>query len=307
MWSIIVHGGAGAIPGPLEAQHRAGCARAVEVGAALLARGASALDAAQAAVRVLEDDPTFNAGVGATLDARGLPLTDAAVMRGEDLAYGAVGQVLGVRNPIDLARAVLEDGRHCLLVGPNAVEFARDAGVALCDPARHLTEATIRAYTARREEEARSGRRAATADWDPQEGLGVDRGNTVGAVARDAAGGLAAATSTGGLLMRYPGRVGDSPVAGAGTYADAELGALSATGHGETMLRTVFALRALQAAQAADPTEALLAALDDARARVGGKGGAILVLPDGRLAHARNTRGMGVAGQREGEALFTAF
>jgi beta-aspartyl-peptidase (threonine type) len=295
VWSIIVHGGAGAIPGPLEAQHRAGCARAAEAGAA------------QAAVRILEDDPAFNAGIGATLDARGLPLTDAAVMRGDDLAYGAFGQALGVRNPIDLARAILDDGRHCLLVGPNAVEFARDAGIQLCDPAQHLTPATVRAFTARREEEARTGRREATADWDPQEGDGAGRGNTVGAVARDARGSLAAATSTGGLLMRYPGRVGDSPVAGAGTYADRELGALSATGHGETMLRTVFALRALQAAQAGDPTEALHRILEWASERGGGKGGAILVLPDGRLAHARNTRGMGVGGVRAGEALFTGF
>ena len=307
MWSIIVHGGAGAIPGPLEAKHRAGCARAAAAGAALLAEAASALDAAQAAVRVLEDDPAFNAGVGATLDARGLPLTDAALMRGDDLAYGGIGQVLGVRNPIDLARAILDDGRHCLLVGPNALDFARAAGVRLCDPAQHLTPATIRAFTARKEEEVRAGPRAATADWAPEEGDGADRGNTVGAVARDARGSLAAATSTGGLVMRYPGRVGDSPVAGAGTYADAALGALSATGHGETMLRTVFALRALMAAQAGDPTEALRRALDDARARLGGKGGAILVLPDGRLAHARNTRGMGVAGQRQGEAPFTGF
>lgn len=309
MWSIIVHGGAGAIPGPLEAEHRAGCAAAAAIGAEILAAGGGALDAACAAVRALEAHPAFNAGVGSTLDARGLPLTDAAVMRASDLGYGAVGQVLGVAAPIDLARAVLEDGRHCFLVGPGAVDFARRQGLALEDPGRHVTEKTAAAWRRRRDEEARSGPLPATADWAPEPAPPEeDRGNTVGAVVRDAAGEIVAATSTGGLVLRYAGRVGDSPVIGAGTYADPELGALSATGHGETMLRTVFALRALQALKtAADPSAALAEALERARARVGGRGGAIAVLPDGRLLHARNTRGMGVAGQIQGCDPFTGF
>jgi beta-aspartyl-peptidase (threonine type) len=135
-------------------------------------------------------------------------------------------------------------------------------------------------------------------------------GNTVGAVARDAQGGLAAATSTGGLLMRLPGRVGDTPIPGAGTYARDDLGALSATGHGETMMRTVFAYQALLDLAEAGPAEAeqvLSRALGAAEGRTGGTGGAIAVLPDGTLAFARTTPHMGVAGRRAGAATFTAF
>jgi beta-aspartyl-peptidase (threonine type) len=286
VWSIIVHGGAGVIDPSQEKFHRAGCLAAVEAARPILERGGDALDACCAAVRSLEDDPTFNAGIGSVLDRAGQPATDALVMRGSDLGYGAVGCVIGVRHPVDLARAILEDGRHCLLVGPGAIELAREKNVALCDPALLITE------------------RSRTS-WEKSK-----EGDTVGAVCRDARGTLAVASSTGGTYLRLPGRLGDTPIAGAGSYARNDLGALTATGHGETMLRTVFAysaLLALKESGAADLAGVLKRELDAATDAAGGRGGALAVLPDGRLAFARNTAHMGVAWQREGEAPGSAF
>lgn len=298
MWSIIVHGGAGAIDASLEETHRAGCLAAVEVARPILASGGSAVDACCEAVRVLEDDPAFNAGLGSTLDATGAPATDAAIMRGADLGYGAVACVVGVRHPIDLAKAVMDDGRHCLLVGPPAVDFAREKGIELCDPSVMITERARAIWEKRSKEGVEAGE-----DWKP--------GGTVGAVALDSHGVVAAATSTGGTLLRLPGRVGDSPIAGAGTYARKDLGALSATGHGETMQKTVFAYSALlslaEAGAGADLAEVLLRELDAARNAAGGRGGAIAVLPDGRVAFARNTAHMGVAWQRSGASPGSAF
>ncbi|MCC7382147.1 MAG: isoaspartyl peptidase/L-asparaginase [Deltaproteobacteria bacterium] len=296
MASIIVHGGAGAIDEAQSAPHRLGCQRAAEAGARVLAAGGLALDAVIAAVRVLEDNPVFNAGTGGALDEDGLVLLDAAVMRGADLAYGAVGAVAGVQHPIDLARAVLDDGRHSILVGPGAIRFARKKGIALVDPRRLATDPSrAKWWFATAERRAESER---------------PTGDTVGAVARDARGGVAAATSTGGILGKYAGRVGDSPVAGAGVYARDDLGAISATGHGETILKTVLgfqALAALSRAPERPAAQVLTEALDDATARAGGRGGLIVALPDGRVAFARNTPHMGVAWIEAGGDVQTAF
>lgn len=286
MWSIIVHGGAGAIDAALSEVHQAGCRRAAEAGRAILAAGGSAVDAVVAAVRVLEDDPVFNAGVGGALDADGVVMTDAAIMRGSDLGYGAVGAVTGIRRPIELARAVMEDGKHALLVGPGALAFARARGIERCDP------------------------RALETDPSRAKWWATQVGDTVGAVARDARGELAAGTSTGGLLGKYAGRVGDSPIAGAGTYARSDWGGISATGHGETMMRTVFAFAALTALRdrGARPGSAILdAQLEEARIRVGGRGGAIAVLADGTPVWARNTAHMGVAWATEDGAAGSTF
>lgn len=305
MWSIVVHGGAGAISKAVESAHRRGVSRAAEAGAAVLAAGGPSLDAVVAAVRVLEADPTFNAGRGGALDERGLVSSDAAVMRGSDLAYGAVGAVAGVPHPVDLARAVLDDGRHALLVGPGAVDFARRKGMKLVDPLRLRTEHAITEWR-RRQAEALEKGGDPFAGWSEAPGERHD-GDTVGAVAQDARGVIAAATSTGGLTMRYPGRVGDSPIAGAGTYARDDLGGVSCTGHGETMMKTVLAYHTLIALRGAAPShggvtaaprcaaDILRRVLDDATARVGGRGGLIVVLPDGTTAYARNTAHMGVA------------
>lgn len=303
-WSIIVHGGAGHISNALASRHEQGCGAAAAVGAAILEADGTAMDAVCAAVRALEDDDAFNAGHGAALDEDGLPTLDAAICRASDLAYGAVAAVLGVVHPIDLARAILEDGRHCLLAGPAALRFARAHHVDLAHPAVHETERALKEWARRRAE----GRGDMTADWKPTDEDPAQGGGTVGAVALDQSGELVAGTSTGGLHMKTAGRVGDSPIAGQGTYADPELGAMSATGHGETMMRTVFALRALMAMKGVKDLDASLqSSLQSATDAIGGKGGAIAVLPDGRIVHQRNTRGMGVAYQCQGQPLRTAF
>lgn len=294
MWSIVVHGGAGAVKDSLADRHKAGCTRAISAGAALLRDGAGAVDAACAAVRVLENDPAYNASRGGALDTRGIVTVDAAIMRGSDLGYGAIGAVAGVARAIDLARAVMEDGVHSLLVGPSAVAFARSRGVPLLDPDLLATEDRKRDLAKRIVELAREGANVAE-DWTPSEG------GTVGCVAMDESGTIVAATSTGGLTAKYPGRVGDSPIAGAGTYARNDLGGVSATGHGETMMKTVFAYQLLLSLRGATPLEApaiIRADLDQAARRAGGNGGAITVLPDGTVAFGRNTPHMGVAWAR---------
>lgn len=311
MWSIIVHGGAGAILDSVKERHLAGCRRAAEAGASVLGRGGVSLDAVCAAVRVLEDDPTFNAAHGGALDERGFVTVDAAVMRGSDLAYGAVGAVAGVRRAVDLARAVLEDKRHSLLVGRPAVEFARRKGVPLCDPEALVTEHTLAEWR-RRSDELRRAKTGADPGAPAPEAADMltATGGTVGAVAIDQAGVISAATSTGGLVCRYAGRVGDSPIAGAGTYARDDLGGVSATGHGETMMRTVLAyqvLLALRGVPAESASATIRGEIDQATARAGGRGGLIAVLPGGAVAWARNTPHMGVAWAADGQPAGADF
>jgi beta-aspartyl-peptidase (threonine type) len=270
--AIVVHGGAGERrEGPDLEAARAGCAAAAAAGFALLERGASALDAVEAAVRVLEDDPRFNAGVGSCLTRAGTAEMDASIMSGDGLRAGAVGAVSGVRNPIVLARRILEAGEHLLLVADGALAFGREAGVELVPADFHVTPAA----------------RAALAVRDAAAAPG-----TVGAVAIDAAGHVAAATSTGGTLGKRPGRVGDSPLVGAGTYADDEAGAASATGHGERIIQVALTKHAVELMRAgvAAPEAAgrALAALD----RVAGKGGLIVVDRGGAVGAAFNTLSM---------------
>jgi beta-aspartyl-peptidase (threonine type) len=220
--AIVVHGGAGGLardPERVE-RMRAGAAAAVEAGHAVLAAGGPAVDAVEAAVVVLEDDPEFNAGRGAALTEYGRVELDASMMDGTTRRAGAVAAVRGVRNPIRAARAVLEDGRHVLLVGAPATEFAATAGLRFESETWFVTERERRALTA--------------------VGATGARG-TVGAVARDAGGCLAAATSTGGVSGQRLGRVGDSPLVGAGTWADDETVAVSCTGHGESIIRSALA------------------------------------------------------------------
>jgi beta-aspartyl-peptidase (threonine type) len=211
---IVVHGGAGNWPQERREAARDGIEEAVQAGCAVLADGGDALDAAQAAVVVLEDDPVFNAGRGSVLDERGFVLMDASVMRGCDRAAGAVAALRGIRNPVLAARAVLEEGRHVMLAGDPAGRFAREAGLDTAPEAWFRTAERRRAF---------------------------ERGGTVGAVARDANGRLAAATSTGGTGGKHPGRVGDSPIIGAGTWADDATVAVSCTGDGEAIIRIALA------------------------------------------------------------------
>lgn len=309
MWSLIVHGGAGPIDDRQSEPHQAGCRRAIDAGARVLEGGCSALDAAQAAVRVLEDDEVFNAGVGGAVDETGLVMTDAAIFRGDDLGYGACGSVAGVRNPIDLARAILEDGKHCLLVGPGALEFARKKGLRRVDP-RVMEVDPSRARWWYAAAEAISAAGGVAPPGAPASGGEPEVSDTVGAVALDVRGSIAAATSTGGLLGKYAGRVGDSPIAGAGTYARNDWGGICATGHGETILKTVLgfqALHDLRLRAADDPATVLFEALEEARGRAGGRGGLIAILPSGQAAWARNTPHMGVAWLRRGGVVESTF
>jgi isoaspartyl peptidase/L-asparaginase-like protein (Ntn-hydrolase superfamily) len=211
---IVVHGGAGRWPQERLEAARDGIEEAVRVGHRVLAAGGEALDAAQAAVVVPEDDPVFNAGRGSVLDERGFVLMDASVMRGRDRAAGAVAAVRGIRNPVLAARAVLDEGRHVLLVGEPAGQFAREMGLDTAPEAWLRTD---------------------------ERQQGFVRVGTVGAVARDRNGRLAAATSTGGTGGKHPGRVGDSPIIGAGTWADDATAAISCTGDGEAIMRIALA------------------------------------------------------------------
>jgi beta-aspartyl-peptidase (threonine type) len=220
--AIVVHGGAGRLPHSAERIEtmREGAAAAVVAGFDVLAAGGSALDAVETAVVVLEDDPVFNAGRGAALTEDGGVELDAAVMEGTAHGAGSVACLGGVRNPVRAARAVLEDGHHVMYVGEAARAFAEEAGVELCDDDWLATPRQRRALA------------AGASGW---------AAGTVGAVARDREGRLAAATSTGGTMGQRRGRVGDSPLIGAGTWADDESVAVSCTGDGEAIIRTAVA------------------------------------------------------------------
>lgn len=283
---IVVHGGAGerAPSGPDARAANAGCRRAAQIGWAILAEGGSAMDAVEAAVRRLEDDPRFNAGRGSCLTRAGTVEMDAAIMDGEGWRVGAVAAMRRVRHPIEVARRVLEDGEHVLLVGAGALAFAREQGVRTVPPDYQVTAAGRAALA--RELGRRARGRAAPPAAEPNAG-------TVGAVARDARGHLAAATSTGGMIAKRPGRVGDSPIAGAGTYADDEGGAASATGHGERIMRVLLAKVAVdRMREGATAAQAARWAIDELGARVGGRGGIILIDRRGRVGMAFNTRSM---------------
>lgn len=284
---VLVHGGAGDVPEGLRAAHADGCRIAAEEGLRTLLATGSALEAVVRAVEVLEDDPKFNAGTGACLTEAGTLELDASVMQGTHLRAGAVCALPPFEHPVRIARAVLEDGRHVLYAGEGAARFAIERGFAPADPESMVTEAS-RA----RLQDVLSGR--AESGW---------AGGTVGAVACDAEGHVAAATSTGGRVGKRVGRVGDSPILGAGTWADDHAAAASATGHGEEILRFGLTRWAcdlvrmgLGAQQAADVAIARFAE------RVGGVGGLVLVTPYGEIGIARNTATMSWGLARQGEA-----
>jgi beta-aspartyl-peptidase (threonine type) len=276
-WAVLVHGGAGDLQGDQADLHVAGCREAAEVAADLLRAGASALDAVERAVSLMEDNPCFNAGTGACLNADGLIELDASLMEGIHLRAGGVCALPPFHHPIEIARAALEDGRHVLYAGDGAARFARERGFQAVTSDALTTEAARRRWLAARQ---------AT----PGTGQG---GGTVGAVARDRNGMLAAGTSTGGLVNKRVGRVGDSPVLGAGTYADNETGACSATGQGECIMRLALAKRTTDALRAGDlPEQAARAAIRALGARVMGTGGLIVIDNAGRMGLARNTVAM---------------
>jgi L-asparaginase / beta-aspartyl-peptidase len=277
----MIHGGAGAISAPERYAPSLRCI--LQAGADMLAGGACALDVVAECVRLLEDDPLFNAGRGAVLNAEGVVCCDASIMDGQSLAAGAVAGVRGVRNPVLLARRVMERTQHVFLFGEGAEAFGRQQGVAFEADSYFITPER-RAQLARvRAREAMTLDHAAT---DSKLG-------TVGAVARDNAGNLAAATSTGGLVNQMRGRVGDSPVIGAGVFADTSC-AISCTGMGEQFLRTSLARTAaffieMQGMDAKHAAEAAIAYLVR---KVNGSGGLIIVDHEGGCGAAHSTPGM---------------
>jgi beta-aspartyl-peptidase (threonine type) len=262
--ALIVHGGAGADPGGRE-ELRGGMRDAVVAGWRALAEGGTALDAVEAAVRSLEDHPRFNAGRGSVLSAAGTVETDASIMEGDRLRNGAVAAVSGVRNPVTLARRILDAGRHSLFAGPGALARAEQLGVPLCEPGELVTEQQRRR-------------------------LAALQAGTVGAVALDRFGTIAAATSTGGMPGKLPGRVGDSALIGCGTYAESTLGGVSCTGDGEAIIRVTLARRTLEILKnVGDPGQACEVALSVLVEEGGGQGGLILVDWRGRVGWARST------------------
>ena len=280
--AILVHGGAWATPGGEIESHREGVERAARAGFDVLHDGGPAVDAAVAAVRLMEDDPTFNAGLGAVLNQVGDVELDAAVMDGTKLSAGGVAAVKGIANPVDLARHVMERSPHVLLAGEGAVAFAREQGMDIGS-----SESLIVERERRRWESARQGKKKQTIR---ESALSFGPSDTVGAVARDEHGHLAAATSTGGRLGKLPGRVGDSPLIGCGLYADDRLGAAASTGWGEEIIRIVMAQRAVDMVGSGSPArEAARRSIDLLEERTGGRGGIILIAPDGTLGFAFNT------------------
>jgi beta-aspartyl-peptidase (threonine type) len=284
-WTLVVHGGAGIIEqGNLSPEEeraiRSALAAALEAGAAILREGGTALDAAEAAVRVLEDDPHFNAGRGSVFTYDGEIEMDAAVMDGRTRDAGAVTGVRRTRNPVTLARRVMEDSPHVLLSREGADAFSIEQGLEQADPDWF--------EVAERRRQLDELKAQGDAYFDAKMKYG-----TVGAVARDKAGHLAAATSTGGITGKRWGRIGDSPLIGAGTYADDRAGAVSATGSGEYFIRAVVAHEICARARIAD--ESVLAAaravMKDVGA-LGGTGGVIVVGPDGTGGWAFNSSGM---------------
>jgi beta-aspartyl-peptidase (threonine type) len=279
-YALIVHGGAGDAEGARLDAQIAGCHRAAERAKQLLEAGGSALDAVQLAVMQLEDDPLFNAATGGALTCEGTLELDAAIMDGAQLRAGAVCSLPTFKNPIAIARAVLDEARHVLYSAQGAAAFARGHGFAQLDAAQMITEEA-------REHLALLLAAQPTAAWPA---------GTVGAVARDKHGHLAAATSTGGIMGKRPGRVGDSPLLGAGTYADDALGAASATGQGEGIMRVALGARvALALGRGETPGDAAYDGLVLMRQRTGACGGIIVVDREGRIGWARSTSSMSYA------------
>ena len=298
--SLIVHGGAWDIPDDAVAACNEGCRNALAAGWAVLRKGGSALDAVEAAVMVLEDDPVFDAGYGSHLNADGKVECDAILMDGATLRAGAAAGLQHIKNPIRLARKIWEQCPHLMLIADGAERFAEKTGLPLCDPAELISPAEHAAWLQCREDEHAA-----------EHHRGHEQG-TVGAVAMDSDGRLFAATSTGGTCCKLPGRVGDSPLIGCGCYADGEAGAVSCTGYGEAIMKIVMAKTAvdsLRRARSSDAASAERAAQDavDLLARRGkGTGGLILLDTEGTPAFAFNTPRMAYGFVRPDGSFFTS-
>jgi L-asparaginase / beta-aspartyl-peptidase len=318
-WSIVVHGGAGVIERPAlgpkgDAAYRAALTTATEAGAKVLDRGGSALDAVETVLNILEDDPLFNAGRGAVFTAEGKNELDASIMDGSNLKAGAVAGVTHTRHPISLARAVMEKSPYVMMAGPGADAFGSRVGLEQVDPSFFFTEARWQSLVKQLQKEGKPVPPRPAGAPPPSEAVPVasyDEGSdphshgTTGVVALDRQGNIAAGTSTGGLQGKMPGRVGDSPIIGAGTYASNQSCAVSATGSGEYFIRLGVAreicnlvrFKGMTIQQAAD--EVIHHELEELH----GDGGVIALTPDGQSAFSFNTPGMFRARLSEGGNL----
>jgi beta-aspartyl-peptidase (threonine type) len=282
---LVVHGGAWSIPDDLVEAHERGVRNALRAGWAILERGGPSLDAVEAAVRVMEDDDTFDAGRGSFLTSDGRVQCDALMMDGATLRAGGVGCVERIRNPISAARKVLEESPHVYFVAEGAERFAAAHGIKLIENSELVIE--------REREHLRKCKEKAALGQEFE--IFAHSHDTVGAVALDTQGNLAAATSTGGTLNKTPGRVGDASLIGCGTYADNEGGAVSTTGWGEPFMKLVLGKWAVdRIASGATPEEAAWAAMDYVKSRLNGHGGIILLDRQGRIGMAHNTSRMAV-------------
>ena len=287
---LVIHGGAGTITrqsmtAEVEKQYREALQLALKTGHAILAKGGTSLDAVEATIRVMEDSPLFNAGKGAVFTHEGRNELDASIMDGRTKAAGSVAGVTIIRNPITAARAVMEKSEHVMMVGRGAELFATKMGLEIVDPSYFWTERRWKSL----QNELTKAKPRAVLDFSDEKKFG-----TVGAVALDAHGNLAAGTSTGGMTNKQFGRVGDAPIIGAGTYADNESCAVSATGHGEFFIRWTVAYdiaalvkyRGLTVQQAGDEV------IHRKLVPVKGEGGVIILDAKGNFATPFNSAGM---------------
>ena len=296
MFGIVIHGGAGTLPraemsGDSERKYRAGLTEAIDAGYAVLQEGGTSLDAVSRAVMLLEDNPLFNAGRGSVFTLDGRNEMDASIMEGHALKAGAVCGLTRIRNPVELARAVMERSEHVMLAGAGAEEFASSQGIPFVPQSYfHTPERWQQLERIRRGEFALSGHT-------------ISHVGTVGAVALDTHGHLAAATSTGGMTGKRFQRIGDSPIIGAGTYADDRSCAVSATGHGEVFIRAAVAhdVCARMRFGGRSVGEAARQVIFGELPALGGEGGVIAIDAQGDIAMEFNSEGMFRAARKAGE------
>ena len=302
-WTIVVHGGAGVIERKdlspkQETAYRAAMNRAIQAGGAILSKGGSALDAIETTIQLMEDDPLFNAGRGSVFTAEGRNELDSAIMDGKTLAAGSVAGVTRTRHPISLARRVMEQSPHVMLISAGADTFSKEQGLEQVEPAWFYTERRWRALEAFLKENHLPipPKTAGARDSATTASLAHDEGKkgTVGVAALDMTGNIAAGTSTGGTTGKRWGRVGDSPIIGAGTYASNRSCAVSATGTGEYFIRLTVAreICALVEYQGMKLQAAADEVIQNRLTALGGDGGIIAVAPDGQMAWSFNTSGM---------------
>jgi L-asparaginase / beta-aspartyl-peptidase len=283
MLALAVHGGAWDIPDDLIDLHRDGVHRALKAGWSVLLKGGSSVDAVETAIMIMEDDETFDAGRGSFINQAGEVELDASIMCGKTFRAGAIAAVQNVRNPIALARKIMDESELVLLVGIGATRFAREHGIATCRQDDLITNRELERWR-----EAQGKRTSMTKDAFRRKKVPVD---TVGAVALDATGTLASGTSTGGTPNKYPGRVGDSPLIGCGTYADNSIGGVSTTGWGESMIRVVMAKSVVELMErnGGDPEAAAREGIRILERKVDGYGGVIAISKVGKIGISYNT------------------